>query len=154
MKLCKYCNKYKVFSHGYCKYHQWVWKQQVPSNRHGQIKPISSKRYPSTTKKLSSKKRTILALNQKHKKELQIINQNRCFFCGLNAHDLVHIFPVSLFPKYDKEEWNHILGCRTCHIIFDDCNPFTLNNSEFIIDLIQAVDIKYYHRLLNRKTND
>ena len=152
MKLCKYCEKYPVFSHGYCKYHQYIWKKPVLRRNKPHTKPNSSKRYMSTTKKLSSKKQAIITFNTIHKKELQIINDNKCFFCGGKATDLMHIFPISLFVKYDKEEWNHILGCRSCHTIFDDGNHFTLNNSEFIIDMIQAVNIKYYYRLLNKKT--
>lgn len=152
MKLCKHCKKYPVFSHGYCKYHQWIWKKTLRNANKPRRDTIFPKRYTSTTKKLSSHKRDVLASNKKHKKHLQIINQNRCFFCGDKAHDLVHIFPVSLFVEYDDKQWNHILGCRTCHTTFDDGNPFTLNNIEFIIDMIQAVNIKYYYRLLNRKT--
>ena len=68
------------------------------------------------SKKQEQKDRLIL----KSKKKL-IEESPRCRICGIReGTDLMHILPKSTYPEYCTLEENHTLGCRACHIFFDD----------------------------------
>lgn len=59
------------------------------------------------------------------KKELIELNGDRCMICRMNnCTDLMHLLPRSLFPEYQTSEWNLIVGCRSCHDIFDSSAAF------------------------------
>lgn len=58
--------------------------------------------------------------NAEYKKTLKKV----CCICGRFGNDLMHILPRSIFPQYINSTWNLKIGCRECHILFD-------NNLEF-----------------------
>ena len=59
------------------------------------------------------------------KKELYEENGEKCMICKINPSvDPMHILPRSLFPEHYTEKWNIVLGCRSCHNIFDSSAAF------------------------------
>lgn len=150
-KTCKVegCNN-PVFTHGYCHRHRYLYYGKKQPNK-GSVKRSTVK---SSISPLSNKKRLKKTKIASIKKRLVEANGNRCFFCGKEVGvDAAHIFPISLFPEYETEEWNIILSCRKHHMMFDDGNYETIlkiPNVEFILDLIEAVDSKYHNRIKNR----
>lgn len=56
----------------------------------------------------------------KIKKEIYIENGDSCMICKNEPSvDLMHILPKSIWPEHYTEKWNLILGCRSCHDLFD-----------------------------------
>jgi len=59
------------------------------------------------------------------KKELIEQNGERCMICRMNnGTDLMHILPKSIWPEHYTAEWNFVIGCRSCHDIFDSSAAF------------------------------
>jgi len=48
----------------------------------------------------------------------------RCHFCGMKGTDLMHLLNKAVFPQYYCEEWNLIIGCRSCHNDYDGDREF------------------------------
>lgn len=68
----------------------------------------------------------------KRNRELQKIKQAliekygvNCMICRINnATDLMHLLPKSIYPEYYTSPWNFVLGCRSCHDLFDSSAAF------------------------------
>lgn len=74
-----------------------------------------------TSNKQAAKNRQILKI----KKSLFDEHGEKCMICKINrSSDLMHILPKSLWPEYYTEKWNFILGCRSCHDMFDSSAVF------------------------------
>lgn len=58
--------------------------------------------------------------------------------------DLMHLLPRSTFPEYQTEEWNLILGCRSCHVKFDADKEFRKNSK--MGEHIKEIDELAYNR--------
>ena len=56
----------------------------------------------------------------KIKRDLLEESGNVCRLCGGYGNDLMHILPKSIYPEYYSEPRNLIIGCRSCHVSFDD----------------------------------
>ena len=69
-------------------------------------------------------------ISQKQAKKNRILHEikkllpKRCHFCGMKGDDLMHTIPKSIFPEYYCEEWNLIIGCRSCHNEYDGCREY------------------------------
>lgn len=70
-----------------------------------------------TTSTKQAAKNRLLA---KIKKEIHTENGDLCMICKSEPSiDLMHILPKSLWPEHYTKKWNLILGCRSCHDLFD-----------------------------------
>lgn len=58
--------------------------------------------------------------------------------------DLMHLLPRSTFPEYITEEWNLVLGCRPCHVKFDEDKEF--RRSTGLGEHIKEIDELAYNR--------
>ena len=73
------------------------------------------------SKKQASKNRELIKI----KSDLLLKYGSRCMICKRESGtDLMHILPKSIYPEYYTEKWNFILGCRTCHDMFDSSAVF------------------------------
>jgi len=73
------------------------------------------------SKKQSAKNAQIAKI----KKELLEKHGYMCMICRKEkGTDLMHILPKSLFPEHYTANWNLIIGCRSCHEIFDSSASF------------------------------
>lgn len=50
----------------------------------------------------------------------------------------MHILPKSLWPEHYTKKWNLILGCRSCHDIFDSSAAFRRKTG--LYDVIKTHD--------------
>jgi len=85
---------------------------------------------------------------------LQRENENRCFFTGRPATDLVHIFRKGTHPQYSEEIAYLILGCRSAHNTFDNGSyeeVMSLSNIGWVLEIMQAGDELYYNRFTEFK---
>ena len=78
------------------------------------------------------------------------INNNKCFFCGGRAVDLIHIIRQGDSIKLRDDEENCLVGCRECHKEFDDGDFTTLKNIEKVLEKMKELDEKYYQRFIGR----
>ncbi len=88
------------------------------------------------------------------KKKLTDINGKRCFFCGRESHDLVHIFRTGTETLKAEEIAYCILGCRYHHNIFDDGTApqiASLPNINWVLEIMEAGDPQYHYRYINFK---
>ena len=113
------------------------------------------------------KKTRIKPISEKQRKiniELRRIKQDlldsspRCFFCGkygdINSLDQVHIVRRSYCECLTTERKNLILGCRTCHTIFDSSDRdeiMKLKNIETVLDRMMLMDVLYCNRFIQKK---
>jgi len=59
------------------------------------------------------------------KKEITREFGDLCMICRrARATDLMHILPKSIWPEHYTEKWNLIIGCRSCHDMFDSSAAF------------------------------
>lgn len=73
------------------------------------------------SKKQAAKNRELAKI----KSELVSIYDDKCMICKNSyGSDLMHILPKSLYPEYYTEKWNFIIGCRSCHDMFDSSAAF------------------------------
>lgn len=89
-------------------------------------------------KKISTKQ---AAKNRTLMKIKRMMN-DRCYFCGMKGCDLMHILPRSIFGEYMCEEWNLIIGCRSCHELFDGNREFRRNQPDLFERVLEMVDKK------------
>jgi len=47
-----------------------------------------------------------------------------CILCGLEANDLAHLLPKSIYPEYYTLKDNLVLMCRRCHDLYDNNRQF------------------------------
>lgn len=91
----------------------------------------------------------------KYKKTLIRRCGERCFICGKNAQiDLVHIIRRSYSSVLYDNEKNMILGCRTCHELFDDGDARQLLNYKpfsAILKRMKTLDEFYYNRYVSKR---
>jgi len=150
-KKCKVegCNN-PVFTHGYCNIHKYLYYKTKRSFSTSLKQSIPKTPIRAFSKKKSLKKAKIASI----KSHLVQSNGNRCFFCNKETGvDAAHIFPISLFPEYETEQWNIILACRKHHNIFDNGtfdDILQIPNINFILELIESVDGLYFYRLKQR----
>lgn len=55
-----------------------------------------------------------------------------CRICGNYGNDLMHLLPKSIFPEYYTESRNLIIGCRSCHDLFDNDLSFRKQQTSLI----------------------
>lgn len=68
------------------------------------------------SKKQSAKNQELAKI----KKALCERYEDICMICrNEKGTDLMHILPKSLWPEYYTSVWNFIIGCRSCHDMFD-----------------------------------
>jgi hypothetical protein len=94
-KLCKYCGIYPVFSHNYCKTHQYL-RRSVGGDLHNkQIKSKSvNKKIPSQSAKRKEELKAYKELSKDIWDEAVANKSNKCFFCGevmLYREDVHHL---------------------------------------------------------------
>jgi len=91
----------------------------------------------------------------KYKKALIRRVGERCFICGKNTHvDLVHIIRRSYSSVLYDSERNMILGCRTCHELFDDGDASQLlkyKSFTAILKRMKTLDEFYYNRYVSKR---
>ena len=80
----------------------------------------------------------------------------RCIFCRntFNDVDLVHIIRRSYSEALKADERNMVLGCRTCHAIFDDGDASGLlkyPTFEPILNRMKSLDEPYYNRFKRKR---
>jgi len=157
-KICQKtsCDRF-VFSHGYCKVHQYLrkddkWVKQLQKRKQAGTNSRSTQSGRSVLPSVSKKQQIINNKIHDNKQDLIRANGQTCFFCGGFANDYMHIFPKSLFPEYVTEKWNGVLSCRDHHTIFDDYpgQRHKLQNIMFLLELILCVDIRYYFRFIEK----
>ena len=88
-RLCGYCNKYPVFSHDFCRLHQWMrtdedYKKYKNLKKEGKIK---QKSIPKESKKRKEEKKTYKQVKDELREELKAKNEWVCFFCTKDMKD-------------------------------------------------------------------
>ena len=88
------------------------------------------------------------------KEKLTKMNGKKCFFCGGQSQDLVHIFRTGTEPQKAEEIAYCILGCRYHHNIFDNgtwTQIASLPNIDWALEMMEAGDPHYHYRFVNFK---
>jgi len=104
--------------------------------------------------KQSKKQRRKVSRLSEIKRKLKLTNDNRCFFTGKPAQDLVHILRSGREQKYSEEIAFLVLGSRWAHDIFDGGSYdeiMALPNIEWVLEIMRAADEKYYYRFIEFK---
>ena len=71
--------------------------------------------------------------------EIKKLLPKRCYFCGMQGNDLMHLLPKSIFPEYYCEEWNLIIGCRKHHDVYDGDREYRSKHVELFNRVIKNV---------------
>ena len=142
MKKCIICGN-PVFSGDYCWYHRGhAYKD----------KEWARKKPQKIIRKVSDKQKKINISKSSIKSRLMEINNGKCFFCGGQAVDLVHIIRQGANGALRDQEENCLIGCRRCHDVFDNGNFRILKNIDKVLEKMKKLDEKYYNRFVNRKS--
>jgi hypothetical protein len=121
MKLCQEdgCN-YKVFSHGYCKIHQWkrtdVKYKANKQYKQRRIKPISDKR-----------KKNNVTYSKKRSQFLSLPENKKCHICKEKPASQVHHKYGRIGKAFlDERTWMAVDG--DCHRRIDEETGWALDN--------------------------
>lgn len=104
----------------------------------------------------SSKQKSAEAIIQKEKRRKISKMGNRCIFCRKHvAHvDLVHIIRRSYSEALKINKRNMVLGCRTCHDMFDNGDALRLSKYttfEPLLNRMKSLDEYYYNRFKRKR---
>ena len=85
------------------------------------------------SKKQQSKNLTL----SKIKKSLIDESGCTCRICGNYGNDLMHLMPKSIFPEYYTEPRNLIIGCRSCHDLYDNNILFRRQRGDLFMQCLE-----------------
>lgn len=105
---------------------------------------------------MSHKQRETNRQKTEIKKELIKEYGYRCFFCGEKTRqlDLVHLLRQGTELKQRINKRNCKLGCRACHVTFDDGTLDEVMLLPFIhkaLKIMKELDYHYWYRYTHRK---
>ena len=137
MKRCKHCGRHPVFSHGYCRYHQYIREDD-------KYKRMADKTYKSTSKPLSRPKGyKIPPMSEKRREELKTRSQMDVFreiwdelpqpiICPVSGRRIgymentdywhwcfAHILSKKQYPKYKLLKENIMVVDTEVHQLYD-----------------------------------
>jgi len=123
-KLCLYCQKYPIFSHGFCKFHQnkrtdEKYKKQMDQKRSKKAllnvleARSSSRRY--NIPPMSKKRQNMLVLYKAICKEIDA-EQPNCFFCGRRGGGDHHHLKGRRGKLLTEKKWI-VRAHYTCHTL-------------------------------------
>ena len=141
-----------LYSKGLCQACYWASRRTIKESEG----KLSSIRRNAPIRPVSDRERHVIKAKMEIKRHLIEINGKRCFFCGHTFHDiqLVHLLRQGTEPMMKDKDYNCILGCQSCHDTFDNASleeVRKLGNIDWVLEMMQAIDEKYYERFVNRK---
>ena len=106
-------------------------------------------------KQISKKQAQRNQMLAKIKKELFDKNGGVCMLCkSQKGTDLMHILQKSLYPEYYTSPWNLIIGCRSCHDLFDNSSAFRRKTGLYKQIKIHDEHGAWRYFQMNSKEND